>query len=226
MFTVVRSTCLSIVYACSCFQIPYKAKSTIADIMPSPVKKFKQDTDVADDNVLSFAKLTEHAFAPVKGSDQAAGLDLKRLVQTIFRPNKNIVGGWTSGYEIDPSRRTIRFLRVVVWVNEIRAFLGRELRRGFFLFCVNDFFLIVFFFSVYAALTLMSSKPTAKNWSKPTFRYACRPAPTVASPLVPVSLGKTSSMWAVCVQYNISVCLHGRIVIITRKKDCCINYIN
>jgi dUTP pyrophosphatase len=29
--------------------------------------------------VLRFAKLTEHAFEPVKGSEKAAGFDLKRF---------------------------------------------------------------------------------------------------------------------------------------------------
>ncbi|VVC33233.1 dUTPase, trimeric,Deoxyuridine triphosphate nucleotidohydrolase,dUTPase-like [Cinara cedri] len=68
--------------------ITYTAIPSFADSMPSPLKKSKL-LDAADvpvpslanktseDNVLSFAKLTEHAFPPVKGSEQAAGLDLK-----------------------------------------------------------------------------------------------------------------------------------------------------
>lgn len=34
--------------------------------------------------VLRFAKLTEHAFAPLKGSEKAAGFDLKRFIE-IFK---------------------------------------------------------------------------------------------------------------------------------------------
>lgn len=43
--------------------------------MPSPVKvaKFAEAGDV-----LRFAKLSEHAFVPIRGSDRAAGVDLKR----------------------------------------------------------------------------------------------------------------------------------------------------
>lgn len=35
--------------------------------------------------VLRFAKLSEHAFAPIKGSAKAAGFDLKRFVGAIFQ---------------------------------------------------------------------------------------------------------------------------------------------
>lgn len=37
---------------------------------------------VDDVNVLYFAKLTEHAFPPVKANESAAGYDLKRQVCT------------------------------------------------------------------------------------------------------------------------------------------------
>lgn len=43
--------------------------------MPSPVKKVRKTTD---ENVLGFAKLTEHGFEPTKGSEHAAGYDLRR----------------------------------------------------------------------------------------------------------------------------------------------------
>lgn len=33
--------------------------------------------------LLRFAKLSEHAFAPTKGSEKAAGFDLKRFVTLI-----------------------------------------------------------------------------------------------------------------------------------------------
>lgn len=47
--------------------------------MPSPMKKVCKYDDAADDsNVLRFAKLSEHAHAPTKGSALAAGFDLKR----------------------------------------------------------------------------------------------------------------------------------------------------
>ncbi|CAH1725420.1 deoxyuridine 5'-triphosphate nucleotidohydrolase [Aphis gossypii] len=42
--------------------------------MPSPVKKVRKTTD---ENVLGFAKLTEHGFEPTKGSEHAAGYDLR-----------------------------------------------------------------------------------------------------------------------------------------------------
>lgn len=44
--------------------------------MPSPMKKVAKFAD--DVEVLNFAKLTEHAFPPTKGSEYAAGFDLKR----------------------------------------------------------------------------------------------------------------------------------------------------
>lgn len=43
--------------------------------MPSPIKKVCK---YLDNNALSFAKLSEHAFPPTKGSSLAAGFDLKR----------------------------------------------------------------------------------------------------------------------------------------------------
>lgn len=103
-------------------------------VMSNPMKKFKEQTDVADDNVLSFAKLSEHAFPPVRGSEQAAGLDLKRLVQTIFHLKKlSVEEGETSGFEIVSSRGTKRFPGVAVRVYGILcAPLGWEFRRGFF----------------------------------------------------------------------------------------------
>jgi hypothetical protein len=45
--------------------------------MPSPQKKVCK-YDETDDVVLSFAKITDHAHAPVKGSRRAAGFDLRR----------------------------------------------------------------------------------------------------------------------------------------------------
>lgn len=33
---------------------------------------------VSDESTLRWAKLSEHAFEPTKGSEQAAGLDLRR----------------------------------------------------------------------------------------------------------------------------------------------------
>lgn len=39
--------------------------------------------------ILKFTKISEHAFPPVKGSEKAAGFDLKRLVnEIIFNINK------------------------------------------------------------------------------------------------------------------------------------------
>lgn len=35
-------------------------------------------------NVLKFTKLSEHAFPPVKGSEKAAGFDLKRSVTVLI----------------------------------------------------------------------------------------------------------------------------------------------
>lgn len=44
--------------------------------MPSPAKKVAKYDE--DENVLAFAKLTEKAHPPTKGSERAAGFDLKR----------------------------------------------------------------------------------------------------------------------------------------------------
>lgn len=52
-------------------------------IMPSPMKKVAKYED--DVQVLNFAKLTEHAFPPTKGSEHAAGFDLKRYVNRRVR---------------------------------------------------------------------------------------------------------------------------------------------
>lgn len=43
--------------------------------------------------VLKFAKLTEKAFVPTKGSKYAAGYDLRRYVFEIFRLDKIAVSG-------------------------------------------------------------------------------------------------------------------------------------
>jgi len=43
--------------------------------MPSPMKKVRK---CIDENVLAFSKLTEHGFAPIRGTDYSAGYDLKR----------------------------------------------------------------------------------------------------------------------------------------------------
>lgn len=42
------------------------------------MKKVCKYDETDEKDVLSFAKLTEHAYAPFKGSEYAAGFDLKR----------------------------------------------------------------------------------------------------------------------------------------------------
>ncbi|XP_050420990.1 deoxyuridine 5'-triphosphate nucleotidohydrolase-like [Adelges cooleyi] len=60
--------------------------------MPSPVKKVKLDSTLCSDSVLAFAKLTEHAYPPTKGSQLAAGYDLRSAyAYTIKAHGKELV---------------------------------------------------------------------------------------------------------------------------------------
>lgn len=51
----------------------------------SPSKRARTETKPAEDRpVLKFAKLSEHATTPTRGSTKAAGYDLYRLVNLIL----------------------------------------------------------------------------------------------------------------------------------------------
>ncbi|KAL5242904.1 hypothetical protein ACI65C_010314 [Semiaphis heraclei] len=51
-------------------------------IMPSPMKKVRK---CIDENVLAFSKLTEHGFAPIRGTDYSAGYDLKSAYSYVVK---------------------------------------------------------------------------------------------------------------------------------------------
>jgi hypothetical protein len=65
------------------FKVSFNVYSSLftVDIMPSPVKKVRK---VSDETILGFSKLSEHGFAPTKGSEHAAGYDLRRYANLAY----------------------------------------------------------------------------------------------------------------------------------------------
>ena len=56
--------------------MPTTGGTTVEAICLSPIKKLKMDSQIQQKPVLKFAKLSENAFTPIRGSKLAAGYDL------------------------------------------------------------------------------------------------------------------------------------------------------
>ncbi|XP_072258501.1 deoxyuridine 5'-triphosphate nucleotidohydrolase, mitochondrial isoform X2 [Pyxicephalus adspersus] len=63
----------------------------LTPVSSSPAKRPKEDEDVSEKTVLRFAKLSENAFTPTRGSSRAAGYDLYSAYDYVIPPSDKAI---------------------------------------------------------------------------------------------------------------------------------------